>query len=121
MEVTTLGLNAQIRGLKDNTAVKKTAVYAEQVFVNETPVDTGILRANWFVSVEYGSTLVHDRKQHRPSHIPDKVAEATGLTIINNVNYVLHANESSYRKMYLENSFSKVRAFVRTLSFTGRR
>lgn len=94
------------KNLDNQELVRKIAIEAEQAFVHESPVDTGLLRANWFVSVEGGDKRTFDRKTHQPSQVPFKQPT---LWVLNNINYVQYANVTSYRPMFIEKALNLIR------------
>lgn len=111
-------LDSVIRNLKSHAAVRKVALQAEQVFVDESPVDTGVLRANWFVSTDPSDRQVDtDKTTHTPSNPPDNQPT---LTVINNVQYAVFANFTAITKpRYLEKALAVIFKFVGTTDLVG--
>lgn len=99
-------IDALGKKLDNEELVKRIALIAEQVFVDESPVDTGLLRANWFVTTDGSDNRTFNRKQHSPSNVPIPQPE---LFVLNNINYAVYANLTSYRKMYIERSLNIIR------------
>ena len=98
--------------------VKEAALIGEQIYVDESPVDTGNLRANFFVSGNLSDAKTFDRKTHSPSNPKAQPV----LAVLNNVNYVLHANVRSFRPNFLDKSFNKIgRAIKSHLSFSRKK
>ena len=109
-------LNRAIRGLKNNLPLAKIALIGEQILVDQSPVDTGLLRANWFVTAKSDDPHTTPAK----SHTPTKETNITGvntLYITNNINYVLHANMRSFRPNFIESSLSLLENYIRVTNF----
>lgn len=86
--------------------VREIALIAEQVFVDQSPIDTGLLRANWFVTENGENNEPLDRKDHIASNPPQRQST---LFVKNNINYAEYANLTSYRPMYIEKSLEIIR------------
>ena len=94
-----------ISKLGNEELVREIALIAEQVFVDQSPTDTGLLRANWFVTEQGDSREKRDTTEHITSNPPPKQAT---LYLLNNINYALYANVTSYRPNYIENSLDLI-------------
>ena len=112
-EINLAGIDRIVKGLRGNSVVHKLALIAEQAFVDQAPVDTGVLRANFFVSdLETDPTVDLSKKKHTRSSTPNRPV----LYVINNVQYALFANLTSLRPMYIEKTINIVNAAVADLS-----
>ena len=109
------GLDTIIDNTSANVITRQIALVGEQIMVDESPVDTGVLRANWFVSPRQGEKPLN-RKRHKPSN-PKPSPE---LFIQNNVGYAGYANITSYRPYYIEKGISKILEYARKLKITRR-
>ena len=112
-------LNVIIKNLegRGSKALSKIALVGEQIFVDESPVDTGVLRANWFVTRNLNSTRTFKRKRHKPTPLITVSKAEKGLAITNNINYVNYANVTSFRKNYLEKAFNIFTRQISKVSF----
>ena len=108
---TSPGFNNFFKGLSDAQINLKAALIAEQIFVDMSPVDTGLLRANWLVGhAETGRPI------KRTTHVPSKTGPRKVLYIRNVINYVAFANIKSFRPNFLEKSENKFRNVLNRIS-----
>ena len=105
-----------VNRLSNEELVREIALIAEQVFVDESPVDTGLLRANWFVTEDGSDGRQLDRKDHQTSNPPQKQPT---LFVLNNIDYVTYANLTSYRKNFIEKSLAIIRDEIERINPTG--
>ena len=110
-KVSTIGIDRILIPFNSKAPLGTLASNAEQILVSMTPVDSGVLRANWFVSREQNDPQVDESKtQHQRSKVSGKGVET--LYLINNINYVLFANEKSYSPEFIEKSIARINQVV---------
>ena len=110
-QVSTVALDRIRLPILNNVPLEKAAAVAEGIIVNETPVDSGVLRANWFVSKERGDPKVDKTKTtHEKSNTSGKGVNT--LWLINNIDYVLYANETSYKPEFIEKSIAQIQSAI---------
>lgn len=101
-----LGLNKVALDLKLNLFIARLSVIAQQIAVNETPVDTGILRNNWYVKIAYEPGTFDPNATSVP--IPQTQSTSNTFSLFNNIGYIQYANQTSYRKNFIEKILSKI-------------
>ena len=110
-QVSTVAIDKIAIPLNSKAPLGTIASNAEQILVSMTPVDSGVLRANWFVSQTKGDPKVDlSKTAHERSKVSGKGLDV--LYLINNVDYVLYANETSYSPEFIEKSVARINEVI---------
>lgn len=84
------------KNLRDNVILGHSATIAEQIFVDMSPVDLGVLRANFFVSYNNTSKKFNKNKTAvEPTDINNSRIKNEELFVINNIPYALFVDKNS--------------------------
>ncbi len=119
VRINDLLLRRRISELERGTVLRRAASSLEQILVDHSPVDTGLLRANWQIGTGSIPNQPVRRFTHSPTPPPKPINNT--LTVYNNINYVQYANIRARRvpPRFIERSlrlfFNELKRILRTI------